>query len=104
MPVLLQHKLLCGRPGQPPLTGCLCCSAAAEDDLHIVAGCPATGSADFAQVIPRLLDIVLEKRGVSHSVPLDPLGPLLKFQLLIPQLAVGLQPKSIKAFTTSVDN
>jgi hypothetical protein len=30
---------------------CPCCSAPVEDDAHMVAGCPATGSADWAQCI-----------------------------------------------------
>lgn len=32
---------------------CLCCGAPSEDDAHVLAGCPATGSADWA---PALLD------------------------------------------------
>ena len=36
-----------GVPGVPS-PRCLCCPAVNEDDLHVVAGCPATGAADCA--------------------------------------------------------
>ena len=29
-------------------SGCRCCSAPVEDDLHLLSGCPATGTADWA--------------------------------------------------------
>ena len=31
--------------------GCLCCGAALEDDLHVLTGCPATGSADYLALL-----------------------------------------------------
>ena len=34
-------------PPRVPTPSCLCCGAAVEDDLHAVAGCSATGSADW---------------------------------------------------------
>ena len=30
---------------------CLCCGAAVEDDLHVMVGCPATGSADWLALL-----------------------------------------------------
>jgi hypothetical protein len=75
---------------------CLCCSAEEEDDAHAVLGCPGTGSADLAMLVPRLWQHACGKPGRSPLCPSWVAGYL-------PQLAVGLLPLSIRAFLASVE-
>ena len=72
---------------------CSCCPASTEDDAHVIAGCPGTGSAECSDFAFQLWLKVGTKRGVSMmSLP----ASWLQVHLL--QVAVGLIPCSLKAF------
>jgi hypothetical protein len=76
---------------------CVCCDAPDEDDLHVLTGCPATGSQDCAIQVGRLWLQAAQRRGVQ--VP-----PLPDFWVTshLLQLAVALIPASIQNFLVNV--
>ena len=54
-----------------PSPHCLCCGAEAEDDLHVLTGCPVTGSADW-------LDMLLDAWRAAAAVTETPVPPPLQ--------------------------
>ena len=73
--------------------GCPCCDATLEDDAHVVAGCPQTGSADCEAAAAQLWLKIITDKGVKVG-PL-PSAWVHTYRL---QLAVGLIPQSMSAF------
>ena len=61
------RRLRCGYAGDP---SCPCCSADEEDDHHLLAGCPATGSGEWALALPELWMSVA--RSCQLSIPPPP--------------------------------
>ena len=78
---------------------CPCCDAPLEDDAHVIAGCPQTGSADCEAAAAQLWLKVTAARGVQ-AVPLT--VDWLHTHLL--QLAVGLIPMSMHALLAGTDD
>lgn len=78
---------------QPP-PPCPCCGSSLEDDLHMVCGCPATGSADCATFAAQLWLGVHQGR-VPGCPPLPPEWVAAH----LPQLAVALVPAGIKVYS-----
>ena len=48
---------------------CLCCGAAVEDDEHILAGCPATGTQDWLLLVAEVWSAAAKVARVNVSVP-----------------------------------
>ena len=72
---------------------CLCCGADQEDDEHAVAGCPATGSADWRMAFPQIWTDALREHGLAPS----PLSDEWLEEHRLP-LAAALLPLSIRGF------
>ena len=92
-----RHKQ--GLSGSPE---CPCCAAEVEDDAHVIAGCPATGSSDWPQCVMEAWTCSGEATGL-HPIPpdMEQLGAC-KLQLmaaLIPSnvVAASLLPPSHQA-------
>ena len=58
---------------------CPCCGAEEEDEEHVVAGCPATGSADWLRGLLEVWDSAA--RSAEVTVPLPPISLLEQFHL-----------------------
>ena len=79
---------------QPP-PPCPCCGAPLEDDLHMVSGCPATGSGDCAAFVAALWVKCNQARGAgATALPPDWVAAHL------PQLAVALIPADLAQFSS----
>ena len=69
---------------------CPCCSAPVEDDAHVVAGCPTTGSADWAQCIT---EAWVTASAATHLSPPQPAPSWVSSHYL--QLMAALIPSSL---------
>ena len=52
-----------------PSPACPCCLAPVEDDAHVVAGCPSTGSADWSHCIQEAWSVASTSSGLSPPLP-----------------------------------
>ena len=52
--------------------GCACCGAAIEDDTHVLAGCPATGTADWEAIISEAWQAAAVATRLSVAPPAAP--------------------------------
>ena len=89
-----QARLVTARLATSPR--CLCCPAELEDDLHAVLGCPATGSADLALLV---LELWAQACGPKRRLPL----PSGWVAIHLPQLAVGLLPRSLRGHLPGIE-
>ena len=79
-------------PPRVPTPACLCCNADQEDDLHAVAGCPITGSADWEANLTEAWQAAAVACNVTVPLPtMDWLQPL-RFQLLAALIPTSLAP------------
>jgi hypothetical protein len=84
--------------GLPGTARCPCCPAEVEDDLHVVGGCPGTGSIDAVRIVGALwLQVAHAKR--AQVTPL----PELWISEHLRQLAAALIPTAVRAFMPQVD-
>ena len=60
---------------------CLCCGAEVEDDEHIVAGCPATGTQDLRQLVAEAWGVAAKAAAVD--VPLLPEAVLVDVHFML---------------------
>ena len=56
------------------LPQCLCCGATTEDDEHVLAGCPATGSQGWLALVAEAS--VVAAKAVGVGVPMPPVSML----------------------------
>ena len=65
---------------QGPRT-CLCCAAEEEDDVHILAGCPATGTADWQSLVGDAWGVA--SKAAAVEVPLPPAAVLAEVHIML---------------------
>ena len=80
---LFRHQLVAS-------PACLCCGAPLEDDVHALAGCSATGTADWLMVLQGAWQVAAAAAGVTCQLP--PADWLLRHHL---QLMAALVPVSL---------
>ena len=76
-------------------SSCPCCDAEEEDDEHVIAGCPATGTADWPAMLCEVWDITARAIGVAIPSPEPEWLSCHRLQLLaalIPQSIAGQVP------------
>ena len=65
---------------------CLCCGAEVEDDIHIVSGCPATGTQDWQLLVSEAWGVAGRRAGLQVLPPPEDILVRDRFLLLRPQM------------------
>ena len=84
-------RLFSHRLGSSP--ACPCCGWEEEDEEHVVSGCPATGSADWLEMLQEVWGSVSK----ALAVPVDPPPVAVLEQFRLPLLA-ALCPVALETF------
>ena len=76
--------------GLSPSPACPCCAAEVEDDAHVIAGCPATGSAEWCPCVQEAWMSAAAVTGLHPSVPTHDQLASYKLQLMAALIPIPL--------------
>ena len=78
---LASRARLVGHGLEQGLPQCLCCGAEAEDDEHLLTGCPATGSQDWPALVAEAWAVAAKAVGVG--VPMPPVSTMAQSHIML---------------------